>query len=112
MANQNSILLSNDFEILDSLDRNIDTVLFSGDTDTISASVSYTTPKLTSSIHKHAYLINDNKCYIKKGYYFYKYCEPLDPKGYYPLIYSLKLYLKREYNINWTTAENKSYITL
>ena len=100
MANQNSILSSNDFETLDSLNKNTDTVLFSGDTDTISASVSYTTPKLTSSIHKHAHLVNNNERHTKKGYYFCKYCEPSDPKGYYFSIYSLKLHFKREYNIN------------
>jgi len=65
MSNQNSILLSNDSETLDSLNKNTDTVLFSGDTDTISASVSHTTPKLTSSIHKHAYLADDNKHHTK-----------------------------------------------
>ena len=100
MANQNFILLFNDLKTLNSLDRNTNTILFSGDTDTISASVFYTTPKLTSSIHKHACLTNDNKCYIKKGYYFCKYCEPLNPKGYYFLTYNFKLHLKREHNIN------------
>ena len=100
MANQNFILLSNDFETLDSLDRNTDTVLFSGDTDTVSASVSCTTPKLTSLIHKHACLADDDERCIKKGYYFYKYCEPLNPKGYYSLMCGLKLYLKREHNID------------
>ena len=112
MANQNSILLSNDSETLDSLDRNTDTVLFSGDTDTVSASVSRTTPKLTSSIHKHACLADDDERCIKKGYYFYKYCEPLNPKGYYFLTRGLKLHLKREHDIDWTTAENKSRMTL
>ena len=38
--------------------------------------------------------------YIKKDYYFYKYYKLLNPKGYYSLIYSIKLYFKREYNIN------------
>ena len=86
MANQNPILLSNDFETLNSLNRNTDTILFSGNSNTILALVSYITPKLTSLIYKHARLIDDDERYIKKGYYFYKYCEPLDPKGYYPLI--------------------------
>src|SRR5882757_7053399 len=81
-------------------------------TDTILTLVSYTIPKLTSSIYKHARLIDNDKRYTKKGYYFCKYCEPLDPKGYYPLTRSLKLYLKREYNIDWIIAENKSRITL
>ena len=112
MANQDSILLSNNFKTYNSLNRNTNTVFFSGDTNTILASVSYTTPKLTSSIHKHAYFIDNDKRYIKKGYYFCKYCEPLDPKGYYSLIYSLKLYLKREHNINQIIAKNKSCITL
>jgi hypothetical protein len=112
MANQNSILLSNDSKTLNSLDKNTDTVLFSGDTDTVSALVSYTTPKLTSLIHKHARLADNDKRRTKKGYYFYKYCEPLDPKGYYPLIYGLKLHLKREHDINWTIAKNKSRTTL
>ena len=103
MANQNSILLSNDFETLDSLNRN---------TDTISASVSHTTPKLTSLIHKHACLANNNEYHTEKGYYFYKYYKPSDPKGYYPLIYGLKLHLKREHDIDWIIAENKSCITL
>ena len=98
MANQNPILLSNNFKSLNSPNRNTDTILFSGNSDTVLALVSYITPKLTSLIHKHAYLTDNDKRCIKKGYYFYKYCEPLDPKGYYPLIYSLKIYLKREYN--------------
>ena len=100
MANQNPILLSNDFETLDSLNRNTNTVLFSGNSNTISALVSHTTPKLTSSIYKYTRLIDDDKRHIKKGYYFYKYCEPSDPKGYYPLTRSLKLHLKREHDIN------------
>ena len=100
MANQNPILLSNNFKTLNSLNRNTNTVLFSGDSDTVSALVSYTIPKLTSSIYKHAYLADDNKRHTKKGYYFCKYCKPLNPKGYYPLIYSLKLHFKKEYNIN------------
>ena len=112
MANQNSILLSNNSKTLNSLNRNTDTILFSGDTNTALALVSYITPKLTSLIYKHTRLIDDDKRYIKKGYYFYKYCEPLDPKGYYPLTCGLKLYLKREYNINWIIAENKSYTIL
>ena len=74
--------------------------------------VFYITPKLTSLIHKHTYLADNNKRYIKKGYYFCKYCEPLDPKGYYPLTRGLKLHLKREHDINWTTAKNKSCIIL
>ena len=100
MANQNSILLSNDSKTLDSLDKNTDTVLLSGDTDTVLASVSHTTPKLTSLICKHAHLANDDKYYTKKGYYFCKYCEPSDPKGYYPLTCGLKLHLKREHDID------------
>ena len=103
MANQDSILLSNDFKTLNSLNRNTNTIL---------TLVSYIIPKLTSLIYKYARLIDNNKRYIKKGYYFYKYCEPLDPKGYYPLIRGLKLYLKREHNINWIIAKNKSYIIL
>jgi len=82
------------------LNRNTNTVLFTSDINTISTLVSYTTPKLTSLIHKHAYLADNNKRYIKKGYYFCKYRKPLDPKGYYPLTRSLKLHLKREHNIN------------
>ena len=62
--------------------------------------MSYIIPKLTSLIHKHARLADNDKCYIKKSYYFYKYCEPLDPKGHYPLIRSLKLHLKREHDID------------
>ena len=112
MANQDPILLSNNLKTLNSPNRNTNTVLFSGDSNTVSALVSYIIPKLTSLIHKHAHLIDDNKRCMKKGYYFYKYCEPLDPKGYYPLTRGLKLYLKREYNINWITAKNKSYTTL
>jgi len=112
MANQDSILLSNDFKTLNSLNRNTDTVLFTGDTDTVSTSVSYTTPKLTSPIHKHARFTDDNERHTKKGYYFCKYCEPLDPKGYYPLTRGLKLHLKREHDINWIIAKNKSYIIL
>ena len=112
MANQNSILLSNDSKTLDSLDKNTDTVLLSGDTDTVLASESHTTPKLTSLIYKQACLIDDNKCHTKKGYYFCKYCEPSDPKGYYPLTRGLKLHLKREHDIDWTTAKNKSCMTL
>ena len=112
MANQNPILLSNDFETLDSLNRNTDTVLFSSDSDIVSALVSYTTPKLTSLIHKHARLADDDERRIKKGYYFYKYCEPLDSKGYYLLTHSLKLHFKREHDIDWTTAKNKSYTIL
>ena len=100
MANQNPILLSNDFKTFNSLNRNTNTVLFSGNSDIVLALVSYTTPKLTSLIYKYAYLIDNNKRHIKKGYYFYKYCEPLDPKGYYPLIRGLKLHLKREHDIN------------
>jgi hypothetical protein len=61
MADQNSILLSNNSETLDSLDRNTNTILFSGNTNTILALVSHITPKLTSLIYKHACLINDNK---------------------------------------------------
>jgi hypothetical protein len=60
MANQNPTLLSNDFKTLNSLNRNTNTVLFSGNSDTISALVSHTTPKLTSLIYKHAYLIPSN----------------------------------------------------
>ncbi len=112
MANQDSILLSNDFKTLNSLNRNTNTILFTGDTNTILTLVSYITPKLTSLIYKYARLIDNDKRYTKKGYYFCKYCEPLDPKGYYPLIYGLKLHLKREHNINWIIAENKSRITL
>ena len=112
MANQDSILLSNDFKTLNSLNRNTNTVLFTGDTNTILTLVSYITPKLTSLIYKHARLIDNNKRYIKKGYYFYKYCEPLDPKGYYPLTYGLKLHLKREHDIDQITAKNKSRIIL
>ena len=112
MANQNSILLSNDFETLNSLNRNTNTILFTGDTNTVLTLVSRITPKLTSLIHKHACLVDDDERYIKKGYYFCKYCEPLDPKGYYPLTRGLKLHLKREHNINQIIAENKSYITL
>ena len=112
MANQNSILLSNDLETLDSLDRNTDTVLFSGNTDTVSALVSYITPKLTSLIYKYACFIDNNKHRTKKSYYFCEYCEPLDPKGHYPLTYSPKLHFKREHDINWTIAKNKSYIIL
>jgi hypothetical protein len=112
MANQNSILSSNDFETLDSLDRNADTALFSGDTDAVSTSVSRTTPKLASSIHKHARLANDEERRTKKGYYFCKYCEPSDPQGHYPSTRGLKLHLKREHNIDWTTAENESRTTL
>ena len=112
MANQDPILLSNNLKTLNSPNRNTNTVLFSGDSNTISASVSRTTPKLTSSIHKHARLADDDKRCIKKGYYFCKYCEPLDPKGYYPLTRGLKLHLKREYNINWIIAKNKSYTIL
>ena len=100
MANQNSILLFNNFKILNSLNRNTNTALFSSNTDAVLALVFYIIPKLTSLIHKYTCLIDNNECHIKKGYYFYKYCEPLNPKGYYPLIYSLKLHLKREYNIN------------
>ena len=100
MANQNPILLFNDFESLNSPNRNADTVLFSGNSDTILALVSCTTPKLTSLIYKYACLADDDKRRIKKGYYFYKYCKPLNFKGYYPLTRSLKLHLKREYNIN------------
>jgi len=100
MANQNSLLTSNDFETLDSLDRNADTALFSSNTDAISTLVSRTIPKLTSSIHKHARLADDEERRTKKGYYFYKYCEPLDPQGHYPSTYSLKLHLKREHNID------------
>jgi hypothetical protein len=103
MANQNSILLSNNSETLNSLNRNTDTIL---------ALVSYTTPKLTSLIHKHARLTDDDERRTKKGYYFYKYCEPLDPKGYYPLTRGLKLHLKREHDIDWIIAENKSRTTL
>ena len=100
MANQNPILLFNNFKTLNSLNRNTDTVLFSGNSDTVSALVSYTTPKLTSLIYKYTCpMDNDERC-IKKGYYFYKYCKPLDFKGYYLLIYSLKLHFKKEYNIN------------
>ncbi len=91
---------TNDFKTLNSLNRNTNTVLFTGDTDTVLTLVSCTTPKLTSLIYKHACLINNNKRHIKKGYYFCKYYKPLDPKGCYSLIYSLKLHLKREYNIN------------
>ena len=112
MANQDSILLSNDFKTLNSLNRNTNTILFTSDTNTILTLVSYIIPKLTSLIYKYTYLIDNNKHYIKKGYYFYKYCEPLDPKGYYPLTRGLKLHLKREYNINQTTAKNKSCTTL
>jgi hypothetical protein len=112
MANQNPILLSNNFKTLNSLNRNTNTVLFSGNSNTILALVSYTTPKLTSLIYKYARLIDDDKRRTKKGYYFYKYYKPLDPKGYYPLTRGLKLYLKREHNINWIIAKNKSYITL
>ena len=100
MANQNSIHLFNDFKTLNSLNRNTNTVLFSNNTNTVSASIFYTTPKLTSSIHKHTCLADDNKRHTKKGYYFCKYCEPLDPKGCYPLTHGLKLHLKREHNIN------------
>jgi hypothetical protein len=82
MANQNSILL------------------FTSDTDTVSTLVSHITPKLTSLSRKHTRLVDDGEYYIKKGYYFYKYYKPLDPKGYYPLMYSLKLHLKREHDIN------------
>ena len=112
IANQNPILLSNNFESLNSPNRNTNTVLFSGNSDTILASVSYITPKLTSLIHKHTRLIDNDKRRIKKGYYFCKYCEPLDPKGCYPLTRGLKLHLKREHDINWIIAKNKSYITL
>ena len=100
MANQNPILLSNDFKTLNSFNKNTDTVLFSGDSNTVSALVFYITSKLTFLIYKYVYLVNDNKRYIKKGYYFCKYCKPLDFKGYYFLIYSLKLHFKREYDIN------------
>ena len=100
IANQNPILLSNNFESLNSPNRNTNTVLFSGNSDTILASVSYITPKLTSLIHKHTRLIDNDKRRIKKGYYFYKYYEPLDPKGCYPLTRGLKLHLKREHDIN------------
>src|SRR6266566_8206776 len=93
------IYLFNDLKTLNSLNRNTDTILFSGNTNTILALVFYITPKLTSLIYKHACLINNNKRHIKKGYYFYKYYKSLDPKGCYPLIYSPKLHLKREYNI-------------
>jgi len=94
------IYLFNDLKTLNSLNKNTNTALFSSNTDTVSALISYITPKLTSLIYKYVYLIDNNKYYIKKGYYFCKYCEPLNPKGYYPLIYGLKLHPKREYNIN------------
>jgi len=94
------IYLFNDLKTLNSLNRNTDTVLFTGDTDTVLTLVSCITLKLTSLIHKHACPIDNNKCCTKKGYYFCKYYKPLDPKGCYSLIYSLKLHLKREYNIN------------
>ena len=100
MVNQNPILLSNNFESLDSLNRNTDTVLFSGNSDTVLALVSYITLKLTSLIHKYARLIDDDERRTKKGYYFYKYYKPLNSKGYYPLTYSLKLHFKKEYNVN------------
>ena len=100
MANQNPILLSNNFKSLNSPNRNTDTVLFSGDSNTVLALVSRTTPKLTSLIHKHARLTDNDERRIKKGYYFYKYYEPLDPKGYYPLTRGLKLHLKREHDID------------
>ena len=112
MANQDPILLSNNLKTLNSPNRNTNTVLFSGDSDTVLASVSRITPKLTSSIYKHACLVDDDKRYTKKGYYFCKYCKPSDPKGYYPLMCSLKLHLKREHNINWIIAKNKSCTTL
>jgi hypothetical protein len=89
IANQNPILLSNDFKTLNSLNRNTNTVLFSSNSNTILALVSYTIPKLTSLIYKHARLIDNDERHIKKGYYFYKYYKPLDPKGYYPLTYSV-----------------------
>ena len=100
MANQNPILLFNNFESLNSPNKNTDIILFSGKSNTVLALVFYIILKLTSLIYKHAYFIDDNKRHIKKGYYFYKYYKPLNPKGYYPLIYSLKLHFKREYNIN------------
>ena len=112
MANQNSILLSNDLETLNSLNRNTDTVLFTGDTNTVLTLVSCTTPKLTFLIHKHARLADDDERHTKKGYYFCKYCKPLDPKGCYPLTRGLKLHLKREHDIDQTIAENKSYMIL
>ena len=112
IANQNYILLSNNLKTLNSLNRNTNTILFNGTTNNILALVSCIISKLTSLIYKYAYLIDNNKRYIKKGYYFYKYYKPLDPKGYYSLIYSLKLYLKREYIINQIIAKNKSYIIL
>ena len=70
IANQNSILLSNNSKTLYSLNRNTNTILFSSDTNTALALVSHITPKLTSLIHKHACLIDDDKHLIKKGYYF------------------------------------------
>ena len=84
MANQNFILLFNDFKTLDSFNKNINTTLFSGDTNTVLALVFYIIPKLTSLIYKYACLVDNNKRYIKKCYYFCKYCEPLNTKGYYP----------------------------
>ena len=112
IANQDPILLSNDFKTLDSLNRNTNTILFSSNRDTILALVSHIIPKLTSLIHKHARLADNNERRMKKGYYFYKYCEPLDPKGYYPLTRGLKLHLKREHDIDWIAAKNKSYMIL
>ena len=79
-------------------------------TNAVLALVFYIILKLTFLIYKYACLADNNNYHIKKSYYFYKYYKPLNPKGRYSLIYSLKLHFKREYNIDWIIAKNKSYI--